>query len=729
MIKELSVFFPAYNEEKNISKTVKDTVKVLEDKGIKYEALVIDDGSKDKTAEIVKKLHKENEKVKLVSHNENKGYGAAIKTGMKNSQYEWVCFTDSDGQFDFKQIKRFLKHTDENDLIIGYREKRSDSLVRRFIANVLLRIWNLILYGVWFKDVDCGFKLFKKQVVDKVYPKLVTESAITETEFMVRSKRNGFKINEVPVTHHARTGGDQTGGNFKVVSKAVLQGIKLYLSFLKEFFSQWQNILFFIILVLGAFLRFFKLRAYMTFLGDQGRDALVVWKMLKEGDITFLGPVASMGGFYLGPIYYYFMVPFLFLWNYNPVGPAVMVVLFDLATIVLIYKFCNEFINKKVALLSTFLYAISNLVIVYSRFSWNPNILPFFSFLVFYSYAKAIIKKQKFFYLIAGLSTGVIVQLHYMAVLMFPFMILAYFLLDNKKEIKDIFQLIGGFLITFSPFLLFEIRHGFPNFNTIFNFVLKGEEVGLLTGGKQVVNNTFISLGTQLFSGILTPGYKLLGKILLIFSLIGIFFEYLTPRIMKRKQTMLLFFLISLIFISSIYNNPIHDHYLTFLFFLPPLIFSIAFFKFVDNRKLLFIPGAILIFLLVRANFQENLLHGEPNRQLAQLNRVTNIIIDKAQNNKFNFAMATPGNSDHAYRYFLTKKGYEPVKIENRIEEELMVVCEVQDCNPIDKSLWEIREFGDAKIEGKWSDDEVIFVYRLVHTKKSEDLIGQPAKK
>src|SRR5690242_5825225 len=105
------------------------------------------------------------------------------------------------------------------------------------------------------------------------------------------------------------------------------------------------NILLFLILCLAAFMRLYRIGDYLTFLGDEGRDVLVVWNIL-HGHLTLLGPTASVGGFFLGPIYYYFMTPFLWLFNYNPVGPAVMVALIGIATVWLIYFVTSQFFNR-----------------------------------------------------------------------------------------------------------------------------------------------------------------------------------------------------------------------------------------------------------------------------------------------------------------------------------------------------------------------------------------------
>jgi len=231
-MKKLSVFFPAYNEERNIKDTVVKTVKVLKKVVDRWEIVVINDGSTDKTGEIVKNLARQNKNIRLITHKINKGYGATLKTGISSCKYPLICYLDSDGQFDFSEIKKFLTKINKTDLVIGYRVKRTDKLYRRILAKILW-LANWILFGLSVKDVDCGFKLFKKEVIDKI-GKLVTESAITETEFIVRAKRAGFKITQVGVKHYSRANGEQSGGKLKVIAKAGWEGIKLWWFLLRE---------------------------------------------------------------------------------------------------------------------------------------------------------------------------------------------------------------------------------------------------------------------------------------------------------------------------------------------------------------------------------------------------------------------------------------------------------------------------------------------------------------
>jgi 4-amino-4-deoxy-L-arabinose transferase-like glycosyltransferase len=163
--------------------------------------------------------------------------------------------------------------------------------------------------------------------------------------------------------------------------------------FLKSFFKK-ENLGIISILLVAAFYRLYKIADYMTFLGDEGRDVLVAYNIL-HGKLTLLGPTSSVGGFFLGPIYYYFMAPFLLLFNFDPVGPAVGVAIIGVLTVLLLFFVCKYFFNTRIALVASLLYAVSPLVVAYSRSSWNPNPLPFFSLLTLFALFFAVKNNSK----------------------------------------------------------------------------------------------------------------------------------------------------------------------------------------------------------------------------------------------------------------------------------------------------------------------------------------------
>src|SRR3989344_5009830 len=171
MIERLSVFFPAYNEEKNIQQTVLKAIEVLEEDFKDWEIIVVNDGSKDRTGEIVRKMALNQPRLKLIEHYPNRGYGVALRIGLYNARFDWIAFTDADGQFDFSEINNFLRVQRESgaDLVIGYYLRRSVPLYRLVNTFFWEALVNL-LFGLRVKDIDCGFKLFSRRVVESIPP-------------------------------------------------------------------------------------------------------------------------------------------------------------------------------------------------------------------------------------------------------------------------------------------------------------------------------------------------------------------------------------------------------------------------------------------------------------------------------------------------------------------------------------------------------------------------------
>ncbi|MBU3956805.1 glycosyltransferase family 2 protein [Patescibacteria group bacterium] len=229
-VKELSVFFPAYNEEDNIKTTVTKAIKILPKVAKKWEIIVIDDGSTDKTGEIVEELIKKEPRIKMITHTPNRGYGATIKSGVYNARYELIAFTDADGQFDFSEITKFIKeqHQSKADLVIGYYLKRAEPFYRILISKILWELPVFLLFGLRARDIDCGFKLISKKVIDKI-PRLEAERGpFITTELLVKAKKEGFKISQVGVHHYPRKAGQATGITLKVALSGYVDLLRFY---------------------------------------------------------------------------------------------------------------------------------------------------------------------------------------------------------------------------------------------------------------------------------------------------------------------------------------------------------------------------------------------------------------------------------------------------------------------------------------------------------------------
>lgn len=214
---KLSLCLPAYNEQDTILATLTAALAELPRLCESLEVLVVDDGSRDATAARVRSVALRDPRVRLLSHAINRGYGAAVSSGLREAAGELVMFADSDGQFDFADAGRLLARLPDNDFVIGYRRSRAESFKRRFNAWAWGRLVRL-MYGVRVRDLDCAFKIFRREVVDRL--QLTASGACINAELMCQCQRAGFRFEEVPVEHYPRLAGRSTGSSLSVILRA-----------------------------------------------------------------------------------------------------------------------------------------------------------------------------------------------------------------------------------------------------------------------------------------------------------------------------------------------------------------------------------------------------------------------------------------------------------------------------------------------------------------------------
>jgi glycosyltransferase involved in cell wall biosynthesis len=216
----VSFVLPAFNEAENIGTAVRRCVEVAERLGLVFEVIVVDDGSRDDTRAIVEGLAAADPRVRSLHHVRNRGYGAALKSGLFAARLDRVFFTDADLQFDVAEIARLLERADDYDIVAGYRAPRRDGWVRRFNGWAWTRLVDA-LFDVGVRDVDCAFKIFDRRIFERV--PVYSIGAFVNTEILVRARAEGFTVCEVPVTHFAREAGVQTGANPRVIVKALAE--------------------------------------------------------------------------------------------------------------------------------------------------------------------------------------------------------------------------------------------------------------------------------------------------------------------------------------------------------------------------------------------------------------------------------------------------------------------------------------------------------------------------
>lgn len=229
LIKELSIFLPCYNEAENLEKTVKNVTENSHRVAGNWELILVNDGSKDATLALSEKLAAQDKHIRVVNHSANRGYGAALKSGLYNSKYPWITFIDADGQFDFAEIDSFIKTQEESgaDLVIGYYRRRQVSFTRK-LNTLAWQTVVFLLFGLRVRDIDCGFKLIRKEVIDKI-PKLESErGAFISSEFLIKAGKHHFKIIEIPVHHYPRRQGEGTGADLNVIIKSFVDLFRLW---------------------------------------------------------------------------------------------------------------------------------------------------------------------------------------------------------------------------------------------------------------------------------------------------------------------------------------------------------------------------------------------------------------------------------------------------------------------------------------------------------------------
>ena len=203
----ISVFYPCYNEEGNIERVIQEAMEILPRVAEDYEIIIVNDGSTDRTADIANRLARENRRIRVVHHWANKGYGGALQSGFKAASKRLVFYTDGDGQFDISEISKLLPLIQEFDIVSGYRINRQDSLIRSlngFLWGLLVRA----VLGFKCRDVDCAFKLYRREIFDRIPIK--SSGALIDAEILARAKRAGYRLAQMSVHHRPRLAGEQS---------------------------------------------------------------------------------------------------------------------------------------------------------------------------------------------------------------------------------------------------------------------------------------------------------------------------------------------------------------------------------------------------------------------------------------------------------------------------------------------------------------------------------------
>jgi len=216
---EITIFFPVYNDQNTIATMTEKCLAVLKDIASKYEVIIINDGSPDNSGVVADEMATKYDHVRVIHHPQNKGYGAAIKSGLENAQYEWVCFTDGDDEYDIEDLRKMIRLKDYYDLIITFRYVKLYSTLRVFISGIYNKIFRWV-FRTNYRDISTGLRLIKKSVYTDL--NIISDSPFIGAEITLRSMLKGYRVGEMGIQTFPR----EFGKGASVSPKNILRTIK-----------------------------------------------------------------------------------------------------------------------------------------------------------------------------------------------------------------------------------------------------------------------------------------------------------------------------------------------------------------------------------------------------------------------------------------------------------------------------------------------------------------------
>jgi glycosyltransferase involved in cell wall biosynthesis len=230
-LRSLSVFFPVYNDEATVRRVAEKAMRVASELADAYEVIIVDDGSPDRSGELADMLASEYNDIRVVHHERNLGYGAAVRTGLAACRYEWICFTDGDDEYDLYDLKKLWQLRDFYDLIITFRYVRRYSGFRIIISQVYNRLLRRLFY-MRFRDVSTGLRLVRKEIVDQL--DLYSDSPFIGAEIAIKTMLKGYRVGEMGIQTFPREFGSGNSTTPQNVYRTIVDMVRCH----RRVFSQ-----------------------------------------------------------------------------------------------------------------------------------------------------------------------------------------------------------------------------------------------------------------------------------------------------------------------------------------------------------------------------------------------------------------------------------------------------------------------------------------------------------
>lgn len=474
-----------------------------------------------------------------------------------------------------------------------------------------------------------------------------------------------------------------------------------------------------ILLVLAAiFLRLYRFEGFVTYLGDQGRDAMIMHRIVTAQDFPAIGAPSSVGQVYLGPFYYYLVAPFLLLSGFNPVGPAYGVALLSIFGLVIAFMTIKKIIDTQTAILFLAFMTFSYPLVELSRFSWNPNLLPFFSFFSIHFFYLWLQDNKLKYAILFGSFLALMIQLHYLALLVFipigiVFLVKARNFTNKSRTIYHLGASMGSFLFFSLPLILFEFRHDFLNSRNFMKMFVSGE----IESDKSYAENLIETIDQFFYHALQLDTSQTISIVIFLILIVAA----IRIALVYKSDLLLLHFLNFFIFILgfALLDSARHLHYYGPAFLSFFLLVSMLPVILIRNNRIRFLAVALFIWVYASTSLRTlAFINGQPNNQIQRAEKIADSFKPHIEKQPIQIVPIPFTESDGHYRYFLQVDGYDILSHDSAEQPaELFVMCFIEECTPLGDPQWQIAAFENKTLDTSWKVEGVT-IYKIIHGMK-----------
>ena len=590
---KLSVIIPAFNEEKTILKIIK---KVLLQPNV-HEIIVVDDGSTDNTLEILRKI--KNKKLKIFSHPRNLGKGAAIRTGLNESQGDFILIQDGDLEYDPREYPKLLQFASLSTVVYGSRIKGNNphAYTRTYIGNTLITTFANLLFGIKLSDSYTCYKLLPSKVAKDL--NLKSNGFEIEAEITGKLAKKGIKIVEVPIKFKPRT---YEQGK-KIKAKDAIFGAFTFLKIRFPFLFTLEILLLATIFFIALFFRVYEVISRFEFAHDGDLYSWIVKDIVINHHFRLLGQETSAQGIFIGPLFYYMLIPFFWITKMDPIGAIIPITVISMLTIFSYFWAFKKLFNVNVGLIAAFLYTVLLNIIQLDRrvVPSTPSNL----WIIWYFFVVINLTRGNFSVLpILAILIALIWHIH---IALAPTLLAIPVAIFLSKKFPSIVQLKTFFIILIVlslPLIAFELKHNFSQTISFLNNLTadKGGGIGLdkykllsIKANSNAINLIFYPWQVNFLQG-----FPIITAILASSLLV------LKNKIITKKELFTLFAWIVGVFIFYTFSSTIiSEYYLSNIEIIYLAIFSFLLFLLFSSSKLgkIFVFGLLSLILIKNIHF------------------------------------------------------------------------------------------------------------------------------